>query len=86
LHTYLSAKTPFGQRTMFQGIDVLPPAATAVVTREEGREGWTRPRPVTSGSLRPVPPYSRFATGEKEMTGNHPVSRGLSRSAQLPCV
>lgn len=24
LHTYLSAKTPFGQRTMFQGIDVLP--------------------------------------------------------------
>ncbi|MDX3486251.1 MULTISPECIES: asparagine synthase (glutamine-hydrolyzing) [unclassified Streptomyces] len=36
LHTYLSAKTPFGQRTMFEGIDVLPPATTAVVTREDG--------------------------------------------------
>ncbi|OEU96552.1 asparagine synthase (glutamine-hydrolyzing) [Streptomyces oceani] len=36
LHTYLSAKTPFGHRTMFQGIDVLPPAVTAVVTRDEG--------------------------------------------------
>lgn len=36
LHTYLSAKTPFGHRTMFQGIDVLPPAVTAVVTREDG--------------------------------------------------
>ena len=36
LHAYLSAKTPFGHRTMFQGIDVLPPAVTAVVTRDEG--------------------------------------------------
>ncbi|MFH8759058.1 asparagine synthase (glutamine-hydrolyzing) [Streptomyces atroolivaceus] len=42
LHTYLAAKTPFGQRTMFQGIDVLPPAATAVVSGEDGLRLTTR--------------------------------------------
>ncbi|MER7140666.1 MULTISPECIES: asparagine synthase (glutamine-hydrolyzing) [Streptomyces] len=42
LHTYLAAKTPFGRRTMFEGIEVLPPAATAVVTREEGLRLTTR--------------------------------------------
>lgn len=42
LHTYLSAKTPFGRRTMFRGVDVLPPAATAVVTREGGLRLTTR--------------------------------------------
>ncbi|MET8953594.1 asparagine synthase (glutamine-hydrolyzing) [Streptomyces sp. NPDC004129] len=36
LDAYLSLKTPFGERTMFEGIDVLPPAATLVVTRGEG--------------------------------------------------
>ncbi|MGW2342260.1 asparagine synthase (glutamine-hydrolyzing) [Streptomyces sp. NPDC001661] len=33
LDSYLSTKTPFGEQTMFDGIRVLPPAATAKVTR-----------------------------------------------------
>ena len=42
LDAYLSAKTPFGEQTMFEGIRVLPPAATAVVTRD-GFQLTTRP-------------------------------------------
>lgn len=43
LDAYLTAKTPFGDRTMFRGISVLPPAATAVVTRRDGLRISTRP-------------------------------------------
>ncbi|MEW2624777.1 asparagine synthase (glutamine-hydrolyzing) [Streptomyces sp. NPDC048106] len=36
LDEYLSTKTPFGEQTMFDGIQVLPPAATAQVSRSGG--------------------------------------------------
>ncbi|MER5968930.1 asparagine synthase (glutamine-hydrolyzing) [Streptomyces sp. NPDC002055] len=36
LDAYLSTKTPFGEETMFRGIRVLPPAATAHLDRSRG--------------------------------------------------
>ncbi|MEV0641272.1 asparagine synthase (glutamine-hydrolyzing) [Streptomyces sp. NPDC050619] len=36
LDAYLATKTPFGEQTMFEGISVLPPAATARVTLSAG--------------------------------------------------
>ncbi|MET8852830.1 asparagine synthase (glutamine-hydrolyzing) [Amycolatopsis sp. NPDC004625] len=36
LDSYLTTKTPFGERTMFDGVRVLPRAATAVYTRSGG--------------------------------------------------
>ncbi|MFJ8621312.1 asparagine synthase (glutamine-hydrolyzing) [Kitasatospora sp. NPDC093550] len=36
LDEYLSTKTPFGEQTMFDGIQVLPPAATVRVNRSGG--------------------------------------------------
>ncbi|MEU5082000.1 MULTISPECIES: asparagine synthase (glutamine-hydrolyzing) [Streptomyces] len=36
LDAYLATKTPFSEQTMFDGIRVLPPAATAEVTRGSG--------------------------------------------------
>ncbi len=36
LDEYLSTKTPFGEQTMFDGIRVLPPAATVEVSRARG--------------------------------------------------
>ncbi|WP_018683710.1 asparagine synthase (glutamine-hydrolyzing) [Actinokineospora enzanensis] len=36
LDDYLATKTPFGENTQFRGIHVLPPAATATVTRADG--------------------------------------------------
>ncbi|MFC5656105.1 asparagine synthase (glutamine-hydrolyzing) [Streptomyces nogalater] len=36
LDAYLATKTPFSEQTMFDGIQVLPPAATAEVTRGNG--------------------------------------------------
>ncbi|MFD0384016.1 asparagine synthase (glutamine-hydrolyzing) [Streptomyces stramineus] len=36
LDAYLATKTPFGEQTMFEGIQVLPPAATVRVTRSAG--------------------------------------------------
>ncbi|WP_367140250.1 MULTISPECIES: asparagine synthase (glutamine-hydrolyzing) [Streptomyces] len=43
LDAYLATKTPFGEQTMFDGIAVLPPAATAIVTRSNGLRITRRP-------------------------------------------
>ncbi|WP_019544446.1 asparagine synthase (glutamine-hydrolyzing) [Streptomyces sulphureus] len=43
LDAYLTSKTPFGERTMFEGIDVLPPAATATASRTDGLRISERP-------------------------------------------
>ncbi|MFJ7899663.1 asparagine synthase (glutamine-hydrolyzing) [Streptomyces sp. NPDC096198] len=53
LDEYLSTKTPFGEQTMFDGIQVLPPATTARVTRSGGlrmhrRADPARPEPDTA--------------------------------------
>ncbi|MFF7359456.1 asparagine synthase (glutamine-hydrolyzing) [Streptomyces sp. NPDC008125] len=45
LDEYLSTKTPFGERTMFEGIRVLPPATTLTVTRSRGLRPIRRPAP-----------------------------------------
>jgi asparagine synthase (glutamine-hydrolysing) len=50
LETYLAGKTPFGERTMFQGINTLPRASTATVTAE----GFSV-RSRTSASMAPRP-------------------------------
>lgn len=42
LDEYLAAKAPFGDRTMFAGVHVLPPATTAVVTRRAGLQLTSR--------------------------------------------
>jgi asparagine synthase (glutamine-hydrolysing) len=42
LDAYLATKTPFGDHTMFERIRALPPAATAVVTRDAGLRIATR--------------------------------------------
>jgi asparagine synthase (glutamine-hydrolysing) len=42
LDSYLTTKIPFGEATMFRGVRVLPPAATAVVSRD-GLRVTTRP-------------------------------------------
>lgn len=43
LDAYLTSKTPFGDRTMFEGISVLPPASTATVSRANGLRVINRP-------------------------------------------
>ncbi|MBW1595764.1 asparagine synthase (glutamine-hydrolyzing) [Streptomyces sp. JJ38] len=43
LDTYLATKTPFGEQTMFEGVRVLPPAATVRVTRSGGLTLVRRP-------------------------------------------
>jgi asparagine synthase (glutamine-hydrolysing) len=50
LDAYLATKTPFGEQTMFERIRALPPAATAVLTRDAGLRIMTRPtRPGSPG-------------------------------------
>ncbi|MDN3259030.1 asparagine synthase (glutamine-hydrolyzing) [Streptomyces sp. CSDS2] len=52
LDAYLATKTPFSEQTMFDGIRVLPPAATAEVTRGSGlriRVRDTSVRPADAG-------------------------------------
>ncbi|MCF6524775.1 asparagine synthase (glutamine-hydrolyzing) [Streptomyces sp. JJ36] len=58
LDAYLTSKTPFGDATMFRGVRVLPPAATAVVTRDDGLRVGVRaadrdrePRPAAGRGL-----------------------------------
>nr|WSW44642.1 asparagine synthase (glutamine-hydrolyzing) [Streptomyces sp. NBC_01001] len=52
LDAYLATKTPFGEQTMFQGVRVLPPAATAVVSRSRGLRVFRRESaPVTDPGL-----------------------------------
>jgi asparagine synthase (glutamine-hydrolysing) len=55
LDSYLTTKTPFGERTMFDSIWVLPRAATAVYTRSAGltieRRGEHEPAPDFGGDL-----------------------------------
>ncbi|MFD9123905.1 asparagine synthase (glutamine-hydrolyzing) [Kitasatospora sp. NPDC059571] len=65
LDAYLSAKTPFGGRTMFDGIEVLPPAATAVVSRA-GFEVRTRPLGHTERSG-PAPAGRTFQEAAAEL-------------------
>ncbi|MEE1929411.1 asparagine synthase (glutamine-hydrolyzing) [Streptomyces sp. TRM 70351] len=43
LDAYLATKTPFGEQTMFEGVRVLPPAATVRVTRAGGMNVTRRP-------------------------------------------
>jgi asparagine synthase (glutamine-hydrolysing) len=43
LEAYLATKTPFGERTMFRDIGVLPPAATAVCDARRGLTITRRP-------------------------------------------
>ncbi|MPY52442.1 asparagine synthase (glutamine-hydrolyzing) [Streptomyces acidicola] len=52
LDAYLTSKTPFGDRTMFRGIRVLPPAVTAVVSHRDGLRIKHRPMAHEQG-LRP---------------------------------
>ncbi|GAB2937501.1 asparagine synthase (glutamine-hydrolyzing) [Streptomyces heilongjiangensis] len=50
LDAYLATKTPFGEQTMFEGVKVLPPAATVRVTRAGGMHVTVRP---TTGARAP---------------------------------
>ncbi|WP_052865669.1 asparagine synthase (glutamine-hydrolyzing) [Streptomyces niger] len=45
LDSYLTTKTPFGEQTMFEGVQVLPAAATVRVTRADGLRITRRSRP-----------------------------------------
>ncbi|GAA0441446.1 asparagine synthase (glutamine-hydrolyzing) [Streptomyces olivaceiscleroticus] len=45
LDAYLATKTPFGEQTMFEGVQVLPPATTARFTRSGGLRLVRRPAP-----------------------------------------
>ncbi|MEV7015243.1 asparagine synthase (glutamine-hydrolyzing) [Streptomyces sp. NPDC093991] len=53
LDAYLTSKTPFGDRTMFRGVRVLPPAATVVVDHRDGLRIKHRPMAHEQG-LRPA--------------------------------
>jgi asparagine synthase (glutamine-hydrolysing) len=52
LDAYLATKTPFGTRTMFADIRVLPPASLAVYDRTGFRIGRSTPRESTVDSVR----------------------------------
>ncbi|MET7945093.1 asparagine synthase (glutamine-hydrolyzing) [Streptomyces sp. NPDC005302] len=52
LDAYLTSKTPFGDRTMFRGVQVMPPAATAVLSHRDGLRVKQRPMAHERG-LRP---------------------------------
>lgn len=58
LDAYLATKTPFGEQTMFAGIKVLPPGATAVCGERSGlrvsRAEPATPSPVSEGSREAV--------------------------------
>jgi asparagine synthase (glutamine-hydrolysing) len=69
LDAYLTSKTPFGEQTMFDGIRVLPPGSTAVVTRSGGLRIRSRiglgSVPVSAAATAAGPSYER-ATGRAD--------------------
>ncbi|WP_042414190.1 asparagine synthase (glutamine-hydrolyzing) [Streptacidiphilus anmyonensis] len=45
LDSYLATKTPFGEHTLVEGVQVLPPGTTAVCSRSRGLRLYRRPAP-----------------------------------------
>lgn len=86
LDSYLTSKTPFGDRTMFHGINVLPPAATAVVGRHEPLRITTRPMGHTGGPGLDVSRTLRDAGGELGSLLAHEVSRLLIADAPVAAI
>lgn len=64
LDVYLTTRTPFGERTMIEGVMVLPPASTAVFTRRDGLRVHRRAAvPPPSPTALPHPPDSLEEAG-----------------------
>ncbi|MGW5653857.1 asparagine synthase (glutamine-hydrolyzing) [Streptomyces humi] len=86
LDAYLTSKTPFGDRTMFRGVRVLPPAATAVVSHRDGLRIRHRPMAHEQG-LRPDEGRSLEQAGEQlRALLSDEVSRLLVADAPVAAV
>lgn len=60
LDAYLTSKVPFGEHTMFDGIKVLPPAATVKVTKAAGMQITLRQTPVHGAPYCSEPEAAEF--------------------------
>ncbi|AWZ05905.1 MULTISPECIES: asparagine synthase (glutamine-hydrolyzing) [unclassified Streptomyces] len=85
LDAYLVSKTPFGDRTMFRGIRVLPPAATAVVGRRGGLRITTRPLGHTEAVADPSRSLHQAGEELRELLSRE-VSRLLIADAPVAAI
>ncbi|MEU3888448.1 asparagine synthase (glutamine-hydrolyzing) [Streptomyces sp. NPDC029041] len=86
LDAYLTSKTPFGDRTMFRGVRVLPAAATAVVSHRDGLRVKRRPMAHEQG-LRPDHGRTLDEAGAQlRDLLSHEVSRLLVADAPVAAV
>ncbi|MFD4558418.1 asparagine synthase (glutamine-hydrolyzing) [Streptomyces sp. NPDC058469] len=79
LDAYLTTRTPFGERTMFEDIRTLPPAATAVYSASTGLRIRRRPPPV----LRTGPDAGLAGSG-RELLGILRRATGRLAQADVP--